>query len=49
MYLYRAIDGVGDTVEFWFSRHRGLPAAKRFFSKALEHMGVPIVSSSTGA
>jgi hypothetical protein len=26
MYLYRAIDGVGDTVEFWFSKHRDLPA-----------------------
>jgi len=30
MYLYRAIDSVGDTVDFWFSEHRDLPAAKRF-------------------
>ncbi|MGX5806501.1 DDE-type integrase/transposase/recombinase, partial [Bradyrhizobium sp. Arg314] len=30
MYLYR------DTVEFWFSEQRGLPATKRFFRKALE-------------
>jgi putative transposase len=36
MYLYRAIDSVGDTVEFYFSEHRDLPAAKRFFRKALE-------------
>lgn len=27
MYLYRAIDSVGDTVEFWFSEYRDLPAA----------------------
>lgn len=35
MYLYRAIDSVGDTVEFWFSEHRDLPAAKGFMRKAL--------------
>lgn len=34
MYLYRATDSVGDTVEFWFSEQRDLPAAKRFFRKA---------------
>lgn len=31
MYLYRAIDSVGDTVEFWFSEQRDLLSAKRFF------------------
>jgi putative transposase len=41
MYLYRAIDSVGDTVEFHFSEHRDLPAAKRFFRKALERHGRP--------
>ena len=41
MYLYRAIDSVGDTVEFHFSEHRDLPAAKRFFRKALERHGHP--------
>ena len=41
MYLYRAIDSVGDTVEFWFSEHRDLPAAKRFFRKAVERHGCP--------
>ena len=29
MYLFRAIDRAGDTVEFWFSEHRDLAAAKR--------------------
>ncbi len=41
MYLYRAIDSVGDTVEFLFSEHRDLSAAKRFFRKALERHGRP--------
>ncbi|MBZ9799095.1 IS6 family transposase [Mesorhizobium sp. ES1-4] len=41
MYLYRAIDSVGDTVEFWFSEHRDLPAARRFFRKALARHGRP--------
>jgi putative transposase len=41
MYLYRAIDSVGDTVEFLFSEHRDLAAAKRFFNKALERHGRP--------
>ena len=37
MYLYRAIDSLGDTVEFFFSEHRDLLAAKRFLRKTLEH------------
>ena len=41
MYLYRAIDSVGDTVEFWLSEHRDLPAAKRFLRKALKRHGRP--------
>ena len=41
MYLYRAIDSVGDTVDFWFSQHRDLAAAKRFFKKAIERHGRP--------
>jgi transposase-like protein len=42
MYLYRAIDSVGDTVEFFFSESRDLPAAKRFFRKALRRHGRPV-------
>ncbi|PIO44456.1 IS6 family transposase [Phyllobacterium zundukense] len=41
MYLYRAIDSVGDTVEFLFSQHRDLAAAKRFLRKALARHGRP--------
>jgi transposase-like protein len=35
MYLYRAIDSHGATVEFWFSERRNLTAAKQFLRKAL--------------
>jgi len=41
MYFYRAVDSVGDTVEFFFSEHRDLAAAKRFFGKALARHGRP--------
>lgn len=39
MQLYRAIDSVSDTVEFWLSEYRDLPTAKRFFTKALARHG----------
>ena len=41
MYLYRAIDSTGDTVEFFFSENRDLLAAKRFIRKAIKHHGRP--------
>jgi transposase-like protein len=41
MYLYRAIDSNGDTIEFWFSERRNLTAAKRFLRKALKRHGRP--------
>jgi transposase-like protein len=41
MYLYRAIDRGGDTVEFWLSERRNLAAAKRFLRKALKRHGRP--------
>ncbi len=41
MYLYRAIDSAGDTVEFLFSENRDLLAAKRFLRKALKRHGRP--------
>ncbi|OKO74930.1 IS6 family transposase [Bradyrhizobium sp. AS23.2] len=41
MYLYRAIDSTGDTVEFWFSERRDLAAAKRFLTNALKRHGRP--------
>jgi transposase-like protein len=36
-YLYRAVDGQGNTVEFYLSRTRGKAAAKAFFRQALKH------------
>jgi len=41
MYLYRAIDSVGDTVEFFFSEHRDPVAAKRFLRRAFQRHGRP--------
>ena len=41
MYLYRAIDSNGDTIEFWFSERRNLTAAKQFLRKALKGHGRP--------
>lgn len=41
MYLYRAIDSAGDTVEFFFSEHRDLMAAKRFIRTSLKRHGRP--------
>jgi transposase-like protein len=41
MYLYRAVDGQGNTVEFYLSRTRGIAAAKTFFRKALKHRSHP--------
>ena len=41
MYLYRAVDGQGNTVEFCLSRTRGIAAAKAFFRKALKHRREP--------
>ena len=41
MYLYRAVDGQGNTVECFLSRTRGIAAAKAFFRKALKHHQEP--------
>lgn len=41
MYLYRAVDSSGDTVEFMFSKRRDHKAAKRFFRKALRYIRTP--------
>ncbi|ERI15303.1 hypothetical protein O206_19695 [Ochrobactrum sp. EGD-AQ16] len=41
LYLYRAIDSNGDTVEFLLSKERDLEAAKRFIRKVLAHHGRP--------
>jgi transposase-like protein len=36
VYLYRAIDKLGDTIDFYLSSTRNTSAAKRFLSKALK-------------
>ena len=41
MYLYCAVDGKGNTVEFCLSRTRGIAAAKAFFREALKHHREP--------
>jgi transposase-like protein len=41
MYLYRAVDKLGRTVESHLSRTRDIAAAKAFFRKALKHHGQP--------
>ena len=41
MYLYRAVDERGRTVESHLSRRRDVNAAKAFFRKALKHHGQP--------
>jgi IS6 family transposase len=35
MYLYRAVDSQGNTLDFWLSATRDTEAAKRFFQRAL--------------
>ena len=45
MYLYRAVDSKGSTIDFFLSKTRDQKAAKRFFKKALRsfHVSTPRV------
>jgi IS6 family transposase len=45
MYLYRAVDSAGNTLEFLLSEHRDAQAANRFLARALEasHTTIPRV------
>ena len=36
MYLYRAVDSKGNTIDFWLSKSRDKKSAKKFFRKALK-------------
>lgn len=38
VYLYRAVDSEGNTIDFYLSQTRNAKAAKRFLGKALNHM-----------
>ena len=40
-YLYRAVDKLGQTVDFLLTAHRDLAAARRFFERAIDLHGEP--------
>ncbi|CAH2465584.1 hypothetical protein IIQ_02166 [Bacillus cereus VD118] len=40
MYLYRAVDSEGNTIDFYLSKSRNHKAAKCFFKKALQSFHV---------
>ena len=48
VYLYRAVDKQGRTVDFLLSKRRDVAAAKRFFSRATQQYGVPRVITLDG-
>ncbi|OYR32470.1 DDE domain protein [Brucella lupini] len=50
-YLYRAVDGDGQNLDFRLSERRDLAAARRFFKKAIATNGVPerVVIDKSGA
>jgi transposase-like protein len=48
VYLYRAVDKEGRTVDFLLSRQRDIVAAKRFFSRAVKQHGAPRVITLDG-
>ena len=41
VYLYRAVDSLGNTIEFLLRQNRDAAAAKAFFRKAFKHNGYP--------
>src|SRR5918911_5548995 len=48
VYLYRAVDKAGRTVDFLLSKKRDIAAAKRFFSRAMRQHGAPRVITLDG-
>jgi transposase-like protein len=48
VYLYRAVDKQGHTVDFLLSKRRDVVAAKRFFSRATRQHGAPRVITLDG-
>lgn len=51
IYLYRAVDRDGQTLDFMLSERRNLAAARRFFKRAISSNGVPerVVIDKSGA
>lgn len=51
VYLYRAVDKHGKTLDFMLSQRRNKPAATKFFARMLEVNGLPrrIVIDKSGA
>lgn len=51
MYLYRAVDRDGKTLDFMLSERRNTAVTKKFFAKALANNGIPlrIVIDKSGA
>src|SRR3979411_1709053 len=48
VYLYRAVDKQGRTVDFYLSKLRDVATAKRFFSNAAKQHGAPRVITLDG-
>jgi transposase-like protein len=48
VYLYRAVDNQGRTVDFLLSKRRDVAAAERFFSRATKQHGAPRVITLDG-
>ena len=48
VYLYRAVDKQGRTVDFLLSKRRDVAAAERFFSRATKQHGAPRVITVDG-
>jgi len=42
VYLYRAVDRDGQTLDFMLSEKRDPAAAKQFFAQALSSIGIPL-------
>jgi putative transposase len=51
VYLYRAVDKFGDTIDFMLSEHRDERAATAFFKQAINNNGLPekVVMDKSGA